>query len=154
MSIRVIAVGRIKDKYIREGINEYTKRISPWLNLKESEVRESKNSGTAKEAVNDEGERITKQLRKDSYIIVLTPEGRQYSSTELAKKMESLISSGRSKIDIVIGGPEGLSEEVKNLANLLLSLSELTFSAQLARLIIAEQLFRTMKIIKKEPYHR
>ena len=154
MSIRIIAVGKIKEKYLREGINEYKKRLAPWINLHEAEVKESKNSESPADAVKDEGEKIMKQLRSDSYIIALSPEGRQCSSIDLAKQIETLLSSGKSKIDIIIGGPEGLSSEIKKGAHLQLSLSRLTFSSQIARFIIAEQLFRVMKIIKKEPYHR
>lgn len=155
MSLKIIAVGKVKDSYLREGINEYIKRINPWQKTEITEVKESKAPEDLTEsAVKEEGERILKKIRPGSYVIVLTPEGQQFSSEALAKQIEQVLLKGQSRIDIIIGGYAGLSPRVKQQADLLLSLSELTFSAQLTRLLIMEQLFRCMKIIKREPYHR
>ncbi len=154
MTLKIVAVGRIKEKYLQSGIDEYKKRLSPWLSLNITEVKESKNTNNLAEALEEEGERLFKQVRKDSFLIVLTPEGSRFSSTGLAQKIESLLASGNSKIDIIVGGPEGISARLKESAHLKLSLSSLTFSSQIARFLITEQLYRSMKIIKKEPYHR
>ncbi len=154
MNLRIIAVGKIKDNYLNEGIEEYRKRLSNWLKIELMELKANKVARGSEEALQEEGRRIIKKIKTNEYVIALTSEGKHFNSQALAEKMQRIFSAGYSNIDIIIGSHEGLSEEVKKRADLLLSLSKLTFSSQLTRLILMEQIFRCMKIIKGEPYHR
>ncbi len=154
MNLRVITVGKIRDNYLNEGIEEYRKRLSSWLKIELVELKANKVARGSDEALQEEGTRIIKKIKSNDYVIALTSEGKQFNSDALAEKMQRILSAGYSNIDIIIGSHEGLSQEVKNRADLLLSLSKLTFSSQLTRLILMEQIFRCMKIIRGEPYHR
>ena len=154
MSWRIIAVGKIKEKYLQDGIDEYNKRVSGWMKVEVKELKTSSSNRSREEALQEEGSRILKSVRPGSYVVVLTAEGEQFSSPALAQKIDDLLSRGIGRFDIIIGSYQGLAPEVKRRADLLLSLSTFTFSSQLSRLILMEQLFRIMKIIKNEPYHR
>ena len=154
LSLRIVAVGKMKEKYLQEGVHEYIKRVKPWLEVEVVELKANRSAQKVEEALQEEGRRILKNLRKGAYIISLAEEGKQFSSETLASHIDKLLSEGNTTLEVIIGSHAGLSTEVKRQSHLLLSLSPLTFSSQLARLIFMEQLFRCMKIIKNEPYHR
>ncbi len=158
INIRIIVIGKLKEKFYQKGVDHYLKRLSPYARVNIIEIAEAREKGrgasATRQVLYEEGRGIQRCLSSDSYLLVLTQEGKVFTSAELALHLEMLLIQGKSKIDIVIGGPLGLSEEVKEKGDLLLSLSELTFPHRLARLIILEQLYRCFKINKSEPYHR
>lgn len=159
MNVHIIAVGKVKEKYLREGIKEYEKRLLPYCKINTTEVMEeeapAKATAAFKEALlKKEGERILRALKPHSYKIVLAVEGERHTSESMASKMEKLMLMGVSDFTFIIGGSFGLHSEVKKTADLVLSFSDFTFPHQMMRLILLEQIYRCMKIIKKEPYHR
>lgn len=159
MNISIIAVGKIKEKYIQEGIKEFSKRLSRYCNLKITEVEDEKApenlSDKEKEAVKEkEGLKILSKIPQNSFIISLEIQGREISSEELSKKMEDIMVSGINDITFVIGGSLGLSDQVRSKSNFKLSFSKMTFPHQLMRLILLEQIYRAWKIMKDEPYHK
>ena len=159
MHITIIAIGKLKEKYLREGINEYLKRLQSYAKVEIIELADEKepyNASTAEEEQIKikEGERIKAKIKPDSYLIALAIEGKQFTSPALAQKLDFLASSGNSHLTFVIGGSLGLSDEILKSADLLLSFSELTFPHQLMRLILLEQIYRSFRIIKGEPYHK
>ena len=159
MNINIIAVGRIKEKYIQEGIKEFSKRLSRYCNLKIVEVDDEKApenlSDKEMEAVKQkEGQKILSKIPQNSFIISLEIQGREISSEDLSKKMEDVMVSGINDITFIIGGSLGLSDEVRNISNFKLSFSKMTFPHQLMRLILLEQIYRGWRIMKNEPYHK
>ncbi len=154
MRIRIIAVGKIKESYLREGIDDYFKRLKRYYRLEEIEVKASKKEGP--EALKEEARQLERHLEPGSghFTAILTPEGKQFATGELAQKVEGIFTSGHKSLDMIIGGEEGVPPEIKKQADLLLSLSSLTFPYQLTRLVLAEQLYRCCKIIRGEKYHR
>jgi len=159
MKIRIVSVGRIKEKFLQEGIKEYSKRLSRYCNLDIIEVDDEK----APENLSDkemeqikckEGERILSKVPANSFIITLEIEGKQLSSEELSEKIESLMIEGINDITFIIGGSLGLSKEVSQKSNFKLSFSRMTFPHQLMRVILLEQIYRGFKIIHREPYHK
>ena len=159
MNIRLIPVGKIKEKYIQEGIKEYSKRLSRYCSLDIVEIDDEKApeslSDKEKEMVKQkEGERILSKIPQNSYVISLVIEGKQLSSEELAEKIESLMVEGISDITFIIGGSLGLSDEVISRSNFKLSFSKMTFPHQLMRMILLEQIYRAWRIIRNEPYHK
>ena len=159
MKIRVIAVGKIKEKFIKQAIDEFRKRLSRYTSLKIIEVNDEKAPENLSQKdieiiKNKEGERILKKLPQNSYIIALTIDGKQLSSEELSEKMEELMLGGRSDISFIIGGSLGLSDELIRKSHYKLSFSKMTFPHQLMRLILLEQVYRGFKIMRSEPYHK
>lgn len=159
MNIKLIAVGKIKEKYIKEGIAEFSKRLSRYASLKIIEVSDEKApenlSDKDMEIIkNKEGKKILEKISDNSYIIVLAIDGKQISSENLAEKIEDITLGGISDITFIIGGSLGLSHEVTNKSHYKLSFSKMTFPHQLMRLILLEQVYRAFKIIKGEPYHK
>ncbi len=150
--IKIIAVGQIKEKYWKEAIEEYKKRLKKYTTL---ELIEVKDEEVKEEEKNKkiEAERIKKNIQEKDYIITLEIEGKELSSIELAKKINDL-QIETSNITFIIGGSYGLSEEIKNLAKLNLSFSKMTFPHQLFRVILLEQIYRSYKIINNESYHK
>ncbi|HOM03345.1 MAG TPA: 23S rRNA (pseudouridine(1915)-N(3))-methyltransferase RlmH [Acetivibrio sp.] len=156
MKITVIGVGKIKEKYLKEGINEYSKRLSRFCNLEIIEVDdeqapENLSSLQEEQVKKREAERIIKRIKEGSTLIVLDVRGKKVTSEELARKIESFFISGKSNITFVIGGSLGIDKELLNIADFRLSLSDMTFPHQLTRLILLEQLYRSFKIINGEP---
>lgn len=159
MKITVIAVGKLKEKYLKEGIAEYAKRLSRFCDLEVIEVEDEhapeglspaqENHVKAKEA-----DRIRKKLKDGTLLAVLDIKGEMMDSEALAARMQSFFVSGNSHITFVIGGSLGLENELVKSAGFRLSLSKLTFPHQLARLVLLEQLFRVFKIINGETYHK
>lgn len=159
MKLSLICVGKIKEKYLTMGIDEYKKRLGRYCSLEIIELPDEKTPDNAAFAVGEaikktEGARILKAIKDDSYCIALDIRGNMLSSEELAKHMEKLFVSGKSHISFIIGGSLGLSEEVLKRADYRLSFSKMTFPHQLMRLIFLEQVYRAFRIINNEPYHK
>ncbi len=155
MKITLVVIGKTDKKYITEGISEYEKRLLHYCKFEMKVIPDIKNSKSMSESVQmqKEGELILASVRSTSELILLDEKGSEFSSVEFAKLIERKGVAGKSEITFVIGGPYGFSPEVKARANGLVSLSRLTFSHQIVRLIFMEQLYRAMTIIKGEPYH-
>lgn len=159
MKITLITVGKIKEKYLRDAINEYSKRLGRYCKLEIVEVTDEKTPDQASETVEDiirdkEGERILKNIRDDMYVITLEIDGRMLSSEEMAGKINMLGIQGKSSIAFVIGGSIGLGKEVLKRSDYALSFSKMTFPHQLMRVILLEQIYRSYRIINKQPYHK
>lgn len=159
MNITLICVGKIKESYFRDAINEYCKRLSRYCKLEVIEVTDEKTPDKASAALQDsikekEADRILKYVREDSYCIALAIEGRKTDSVKMAKHMEQLGIAGRSNLVYVIGGSLGLHKKVISRADELLSFSDMTFPHQLMRVILLEQIYRCFRIINAEPYHK
>ncbi len=159
MRITIVCVGKIKEKYLNDAIQEYTKRLSKYCRLEIIEVPDEKTVENGNEAVNrqikdKEGERILKYIKEDAYVITLEILGKMVTSPELAEKIEKLGVDGISNITFVIGGSLGLSENVSKRADYKLSFSKMTFPHQLMRVILLEQIYRTYRINHNEPYHK
>ena len=155
----MITVGKIKEKYLKEAIAEYSKRLSKYCKLEIIEVEDEKTPDNASKVIEDsirskEAERILKYVKDDAYVITLEIGGKQLSSEELADKIEKLGVQGTSHIVFIIGGSIGLGKEVLNKSNYALSFSKMTFPHQLMRVILLEQVYRSYRIISNEPYHK
>lgn len=156
VQIQIIAVGKIKEDYLKRGIEDYAKRLSRHVKITVTEVAEEDiNIKPGAEVKAKEALKLEKQLqpRESRYVIALDMRGTELSSEELAQKLESLMLAGKSSISFVIGGALGLDDSITRMADFRLSLSKLTFTHQIARFIVLEQLYRSFKIIKGEPYH-
>ena len=159
MKISVITGGKIKEKYLRDAIAEYSKRLSRYCKLEIIEVADEKTPDQAGGAVEDairakEGERILKFIRDDMYVITLEINGKMLTSEEFAEKMESLGVQGKSSIAFVIGGSIGLGKDVLKRSDFALSFSKMTFPHQLMRVVLLEQVYRGYRIINGAPYHK
>ncbi|MGN0160383.1 MAG: 23S rRNA (pseudouridine(1915)-N(3))-methyltransferase RlmH [Lachnospiraceae bacterium] len=159
MKITIIAVGKIKEKFYRDAIDEYAKRLSRYCKLELVEVADEKTPDNASELENQkirrkEGERILAHVRDNTYVIVLAIEGKMLDSVELSEKIQKLGVSGVGDITMIIGGSLGLSEEVYGRADFKLSFSKMTFPHQLMRVILLEQIYRAYRIAANEPYHK
>ncbi len=159
MGIKIIGVGKVKEKYLREGMAEYLKRLQPYARVEIIEVPDEKISqglSPSEEEIikKKEGERILKKIDPEAYTVALAIEGTLFSSEGLARHLEKLTREGQRKINFIIGGTLGLPDSIKKEADLVLSFSPLTFPHQLMRLILLEQIYRAFKIIRGEPYHR
>ncbi len=159
MNIKVISVGKIKEKYIKLGIEEFTKRLSKYCTLENIEVDDEKapESLSEKEMImikDKEGDKILAKIKDNSYVIALAIEGKMLSSEELAEKINNLGITGKSNIAFVIGGSLGLSDSVLKRADYKLSFSKMTFPHQLMKLILLEQIYRAYRITTGAPYHK
>ena len=159
MDIKIVSVGKIKEKYLQDGIAEYAKRLSRYCRVTFVQVPDEKTPEKAPEAVRTgilrtEGERILQKIREQDYVIALAIEGKMPDSVELSQKLSDLFVQGNSTICFVIGGSLGLSQEVLKRADYLLSFSRMTFPHQLMQMILLEQIYRSFRIINKEPYHK
>ncbi len=159
MNITIISVGKIREKFIQDGIKEYSKRLTRYCKLNHVEVNDEKAPEKLSDAdmeivKNKEGERILSKINSNSYVIALAIDGKSLSSEMLAKEINVLALNGNSDITFVIGGSLGLSSDVLNRSNYKLSFSNMTFPHQLMKLILTEQIYRAFKIIKGEPYHK
>lgn len=159
MNISVIAVGKVKDKYLIQGIAEYTKRLTRYIKLSITEIQdeaipEGASQKQEEEVVIKEGKKILSSIKEDSFVITLCIEGDKYDSIELADKISRLAVQGKSNIAFVIGGSLGLWDEVKKRADMRLSFSKMTFPHQLMRLLLLEQVYRAFKINSNEVYHK
>ena len=159
MKITVITVGKLKEKYLKDAIAEYTKRLSKYCKLEIIEVTDEKTPDSASETLetqirSKEAERIMKYVKEDAYVITLEIAGKQLTSEELADKIEKLGIQGISHITFIIGGSIGLGKEVLNRSDYALSFSKMTFPHQLMRVVLLEQIYRSYRIINGEPYHK
>lgn len=159
MKITLITVGKIKEKYLKDAIAEYTKRLGKYSKLEIIEVADEKTPDNASETVeaqirSKEGERILKYIKDDAYVITLEIHGKQLTSEELAAKIDTLGIQGTSHIVFIIGGSIGLGQEVLSRSDYALSFSKMTFPHQLMRVILLEQIYRSYRIINNEPYHK
>ena len=159
MNIKIIGVGKIKEKYIQEGINEFKKRLSRYCNLEIIEIEDEKAPENLSEkemeiVKSKEGERIISKIPSNSFVISLAIDGKNLSSEQLSEKVEDLMINGMNDITFIIGGSLGLADEILNRSNFKLSFSKMTFPHQLMRLILLEQVYRGFRIMKGEPYHK
>ena len=151
--IRIICVGKIKENYISKGIDEYLKRLNGYQKIEIVELKEGNNIDITK-TIKTEGEDILSKINSDDFVITLEIEGKMISSVELAEKIQNLLTYGKTKIDFIIGGSWGLSDEVKKRSNYALSFSKFTFPHQLMRVILTEQIYRSFMINSKRAYHK
>ncbi|WP_264739985.1 23S rRNA (pseudouridine(1915)-N(3))-methyltransferase RlmH [Cytobacillus firmus] len=159
MNISIITVGKLKEKYLKQGIDEYLKRLSAYAKMDIIEVPDEKAPEELSETEmlqvkQKEGERILSKIHPDAHVIALAIEGKMKSSEELADSLDKLATYGKSKIAFVIGGSLGLSQEVLRRADEKLSFSKMTFPHQLMKLILLEQVYRAFRINRGEPYHK
>lgn len=156
MKMDVLVVGQLKDRYLEEGIQLYMKRLRRYGSIELIRIREEKkpNASLERLAIQKEGERILSRVKKDDTLVVLTEEGKLYDSRQWAASVQKWLGETPGRLHFVIGSGPGLSDEVKQRANHLLSLSRMTFPHQLALLFFLEQLYRGWTITKNEPYHR
>ena len=159
MKITIITVGKIKEKYLKDAIAEYSKRLTKYCKLDIMEVADEKTPDNASEVVEEairdkEAERIMKHVKDDMYVVTLEIGGKMLTSEELSAKIERLGIQGKSDVAFVIGGSIGLGKEVLKRSNYALSFSKMTFPHQLMRVILLEQIYRSYRIMKGEPYHK
>ena len=159
MKITIITVGKIKEKYLRDAIAEYSKRLSRYCKLEIIEVADEKTKENASEAENDlirkkEGERLLKHIKDSDYCITLEIDGKMLTSEGLSKEIDRLGLAGKSSLVFVIGGSIGLDTAVLKRSDYALSFSKMTFPHQLMRVILLEQIYRSYRIMRGEPYHK
>jgi 23S rRNA (pseudouridine1915-N3)-methyltransferase len=159
VNISIISVGKLKEKYLKMGIDEYIKRLSSYAKMDIIEVPDEKAPENLSDAdmlivKEKEGERILNKISDDSYVIALAIKGKEHTSESLANKIDQLATYGNSKVVFVIGGSLGLSDAVMKRADDTLSFSKMTFPHQLMKLILVEQIYRAYRINRNEPYHK
>ncbi|HGQ2390729.1 TPA: 23S rRNA (pseudouridine(1915)-N(3))-methyltransferase RlmH [Streptococcus pneumoniae] len=159
MKIKVVTVGKLKEKYLKDGIAEYSKRISRFAKLEMIELADEKTPDKASESENQkileiEGQRILSKIADRDFVIVLAIEGKTFFSEEFSKQLEETSIKGFSTLTFIIGGSLGLSSSVKNRANLSVSFGRLTLPHQLMRLVLVEQIYRAFTIQQGFPYHK
>ena len=159
MRITILTVGKIKEKYLKDAIAEYSKRLSKYCKLEVIEVTDEKTPENASENVENtirakEAERLMKYMKDDAFVITLEIAGKLLSSEELADKIDTLGIQGKSHLIFVIGGSIGLGAEILKRSDFALSFSKMTFPHQLMRVILLEQIYRSYRIISGEPYHK
>ncbi len=156
MKIKIIALGKIKEKFLKEGIDEFLKRLTPYASVEIIEISpiEIKDEHLTERVLDEEGDKILSHIKPQSFVITMEILGKQFSSEEFAKKINSLTNEGQSEIVFVIGSSCGLSKKVSARSNLKMSMSKMTFLHQFARLLLVEQIYRAFKIIKGETYHK
>ena len=159
MKIKIVTVGKLKEKYLKDGIAEYTKRISRFAKLEMIELTDEKTPDKASELENQkiletEGARILSKVGERDFVVVLAIEGKTLSSEEFSKQLEQASIKGYSTLTFIIGGSLGLAPVVKNRANLSVSFGRLTLPHQLMRLVLIEQIYRAFTIQQGSPYHK
>lgn len=157
--IRIICVGKVKEKPLRDMIAEYSKRLTRYCDLSITELKDEETPDNASPGEEElikakEGSRILNSLKDSEYVIALAIDGREMGSVELSQMMDSLAVKGESRICFIIGGSLGLSSEVLGRADMKLSFSKMTFPHQLMRVILLEQIYRSFRISCGEPYHK
>ena len=158
MRITIVCAGKLKESYLKQGVAEYLKRLTPFAQVDIREIHEEKmpenpSAAEKKQVLAREGERLLKQVPQGSYLFVLDVYGEELSSEKLAAKIDRLMTSGESHLTFLIGGAFGLSEAIRAAANFRLSFSQLTFTHQMVRLLLVEQIYRCFKINRGEKYH-
>lgn len=158
-TVNIICIGKIKEKYWTDAINEYAKRLKAFcklniIELEEEKIQNNPNDTQIKSVVEAEGKRILAKISKNSYVVSLCIEGKTISSPELAKVVAESALMGKSNVDFIIGGSWGLSDEVKSKSNFKLSMGRMTFPHQMARVILCEQIYRAFEINNNGKYHK
>ncbi len=156
MKIKIIALGKIKEKFLKDGIDEFLKRLTPYATVSILELSpiEIKDENLTEKILLEEGEKILSNIKPLDFVITMEIKGKQFSSEEFAQQLESLTNDGVQEIVFVIGSSCGIGKNVSARANLKMSMSKMTFLHQFARLILVEQIYRAFKIIKGETYHK
>lgn len=156
LKIKIIALGKIKEKFLKEGIDEFLKRLTPYASVSILELNpiEIKDENLIEKILLEEGEKILSNIKPLDFVITMEINGKQFSSEEFAQKIETLTHDGVQEIVFVIGSSCGIGKNVSERANLKMSMSKMTFLHQFARLILVEQIYRAFKIIKNETYHK
>jgi 23S rRNA (pseudouridine1915-N3)-methyltransferase len=159
MNIKIISVGKLKEKYLTAGISEYVKRLGGYAKIQLIEVADEKAPENLSESEmmqvkEKEGERILAKIKDQEYVYALAIEGKNPSSESFAKQLDQLAVQGKSQFVFVIGGSLGLSQAVMNRSNTQISFGKMTYPHQLMRLILVEQIYRAFRINKGEPYHK
>ncbi len=159
MNITLICVGKLKEKYWQDAVLEYTKRISRYFKINIIEVLDEKtpdnlNDGVVKTIKKKEGERILKHISEKDFLICLDIKGKKYSSETFSETFSDILNKSVSNMVFVIGGSVGINDDILKRADLRLSFSDMTFPHQLMRVILLEQIYRGIKIMKNEPYHK
>lgn len=158
MKITIVCVGKIKEKYLQAGIDEFTKRLTPFCKLEtiainEERMPENPAPAEKQQVLEKETQRLLNIIPQNSYVILLDVVGKQLSSPDLAEKIDSLTLAGNSHITFVIGGAFGYTDALRKRADLALSFSKMTFTHQMIRLLLIEQIYRAFKISRGEKYH-
>ena len=156
MNIKIIAVGKIKEKFTKLALEEYEKRLGAYCSLILAEIpaQEIKDESLAQKYMEAEAEKILAKIKPDSFVITLEIEGKSLSSVEFAQKLKDISANGTNEVVFVIGGANGLAKAVSERADFKLSLSKMTFTHQFARVLLYEQIYRAFKINANESYHR
>ena len=156
MKIKIISLGKIKEKFLKDGIDEFLKRLTPYTSAEIVELTpiEIKDENLTQKVLEEEGTNILSHIKEDSYVITMEILGKQLSSEEFAQKINDITISGVSELVFVIGSSCGISPKVSQRANFKMSMSKMTFLHQFARLILIEQIYRAFKILKGEKYHK
>ena len=154
IKIKVICVGKIKDNYLTQGISEYLKRLSGYCNIEIIEVKDEKINGDENKVKEIESNRLLEKISDKDYVVLLDVLGKELSSEQMASTMQKWLDNGIGNYCFVVGGSLGVSETVKKKANFLISFSRLTFTHQMIRLMLLEQIYRCFKINNNETYHK
>lgn len=156
MKIKIIALGKIKEKFLKDGTDEFLKRLTPYSPIEIVELNpiEIKNENLTARALDEEAEKILSCIKPQTFVVTMEISGKQFSSEEFSSKIEELINNGTSELAFIIGSSCGISPKVSARANLKMSMSKMTFLHQFARLILVEQIYRAFKIMRNETYHK
>lgn len=160
IKVNIICIGKIKEKYFTDAINEYSKRLSLFCKFSIVELAEEKirnnnpNQSQIDEVTEAEGKKIMQKIGQSDYVVAMCIEGKMLSSEELSKTIDNLSVNGKSTVDFIIGGSYGLSNSVKSRADFKLSMSKMTFPHQMARMILSEQIYRAFEISSNGKYHK
>ncbi|MBY6037526.1 23S rRNA (pseudouridine(1915)-N(3))-methyltransferase RlmH [Fictibacillus nanhaiensis] len=159
MNIMIVSVGKLKEKYLKQGIEEYLKRLGPYAKVEVLEVPDEKAPETLSEqemimVKEAEGNRILAKIGQDVHVIAMAIEGKAISSEDLADNLDKLATYGKSKVAFIIGGSLGLSDAVMKRANEKISFGKITYPHQLMKLVLVEQIYRAFRINRNEPYHK
>ena len=156
MKIKIIALGKIKEQFLKDGIDEFLKRLTPYSPVEIVELTpiEIKDENLTDKILEEEGEKVLSNIKPQSYVITLEIDGKQLSSEDFSKKIEELINLGTQELVFVIGSSCGISKTVSQRADFKMSMSKMTFLHQFARLILVEQIYRAFKIMRHETYHK
>lgn len=156
LKIKIIALGKIKEKFLKDGIDEFLKRLTPYASISIQELSpiEIKDENLTEKVLTEEGDKILSYIKPLDYVITMEINGKQFSSEEFAQQITTLTNDGVQEIVFVIGSSCGIGKNVSARANLKMSMSKMTFLHQFARLILVEQIYRAFKIIKGETYHK